>query len=141
MGISDSHAGGDMQKRALTITVGAAALVALAGLAAVASIHYFREPFVSKFAGGDPDQVQAATSATTPGEGPVGGWEAYRSAARTYPADEIPPAVVANARATFEQIAAADAKGGDPGAKGHKWNFYAPLQAAVQPGVTAFSGS
>jgi len=102
-----------MQKRTLRIAVGATALVTLAGVAAVLGTWSFREPFVSKFAGGDPDMVQTANSATTPGEGPVGGWEAYVAASRTYPADVIPPAVVADAKAKFEKIAAADAKTGD----------------------------
>src|SRR5206468_2112781 len=127
-----------MRKSTLRIAVGASALLALVGVAAVVGPSLYHEPFVSKFAGGDPDQ---ASSATTPGEGPVGGWEAFLSAMRTYPADEIPPAVVANARATFERIAVADASRGDPGAKGHKWSFYGPLLAGVQPGVTSFSGA
>src|SRR6266478_2569522 len=130
-----------MPKITLRIVVGAAALATLAGLAATLGTWSRHEPFSSKFAGGDPDAAQATSSATTPGEGPVGGWEAYLAAARTYPADVIPPAVVKNARATFERNAAADAKNGDPGAKGHKWNLYGPTQAAIQPGVTAFSGA
>ena len=130
-----------LRKRMLGIGVGTAALVTLAGLAEVVGIWSFREPFVSKFAGGDPDMVQTATSETTPGEGPIGGWEAYLAASRTYPADVIPPAVVATAKAKFEKIAAADAKTGDPKGKGHKWNFFGPMQDAVQPGVTSFSGA
>ena len=127
-----------MRKSTLRIAVGASALLTLVGVAAVVGPSLLREPFVSKFAGGDPDQ---ASSATTPGEGPVGGWAAFLSAMRTYPADVIPPAVVANAKATFERIAGADARTGDPGAKGHKWSFYGPLLAGVQPGVTSFSGA
>ena len=50
----------------------------------------------AKFAGGDPDA--AASQKDTPGEGPVGGLEAYFSAQRTYPADEIPPAVAEKPR-------------------------------------------
>src|SRR5438132_2769842 len=128
-----------MRKSTLRIAVGATAFVTLAGLATVLWTEFRHEPFRAKFAGGDPDA--AASSATTPGEGPIGGWEAYRSAARTYPADVIPPGVVGNAKATFEGIAAVDAKTGDPGAKGHLWKFYGPTQAAIQPGVTAFSGA
>src|SRR2546425_5454564 len=130
-----------MLKITMKIVIGAAALATLAGLAAAFGTRSRHEPFSSKFAGGDPDAAQATSSATTPGEGPVGGWEAYLAAARTYPADVIPPAVVKNARATFERNAAADAKNGDPGAKGHKWNLYGPTQEGVQPGVTAFSGA
>ena len=44
------------------------------------------------------------------GEGPVGGYEAYLSASRTYPAAAIPPAVVARAKATFNRIAKRDAR-------------------------------
>ena len=101
-----------MQQTTLKIAVSAAALATLAGLAAADG-----------------------------GDRPPGGLEAYKSASRTYPADVIPPDVVANARATFEGIAAVDAKAGDPGAKGHLWKFYGPTQAAIQPGVTAFSGA
>jgi hypothetical protein len=82
----------------------------------------------------DPDA--ASTSADTPGEGPVGGYEAYLSAARTYPANVIPPAVVQNARATFEKIA----KQGDPQGNNH-WNSYGPLHNSIQPGVLSFSGA
>ena len=89
-----------MRKSTLRIAVGATAFVTLAGLAAVLWTEFRHEPFRSKFAGGDPDA--AASSATTPGEGPIGGWEAYRSAARTYPADVIPPGVVGNARRELE---------------------------------------
>jgi hypothetical protein len=88
----------------------------------------------SKFAGGDPDA--AATSADTPGEGPVGGYEAYLSAAKTYPANVIPPAFVQNAKNTFEKIA----KQGDPQGNNH-WNSYGPLQNSIQPGVLSFSGA
>lgn len=97
------------------------------------------EAFVSKFAGGDPDAQ--ASGATKPGEGPIGGWEAYKAAARTYPANEIPPAVVQSAKATHRRIALADSETGDPGANGHRWNFYAPKLDAIQPGVTSFSGA
>src|SRR5262249_24414251 len=76
---------------------------------------------------GDGDLDQRSNRATTPGEGPIGGFEAYRAASRTYPADEIAPQIVANARATFQRIANADANNGDPNAAGHKWSFYAPL--------------
>jgi hypothetical protein len=62
-----------MQQTTLKIAVSAAALATLAGLAAADG-----------------------------GDRPPGGLEAYKSASRTYPADVIPPDVVANARATFE---------------------------------------
>jgi len=62
-------------------------------------------PFVSK-AGGE--------AGDTPGEvanheGPTS-YDAYMSAARTYPARAIPPAVVARAKTTFNRIAKADAR-------------------------------
>jgi hypothetical protein len=133
-----------MRRRTYRLTAGAVALVALVTVSAfalVGSTSSGREGFVSKFAGGDPDAAQAQNSEATPGEGPVGGYDAYLSAALTYPANVIPPSVVDQSAATFERIATADAKNGDPGAKGHKWNFYGPTQAGVQPGVTAFSGA
>ena len=82
----------------------------------------------------------------TAGEGPVGGYEAYLSASRTYPAAAIPPAVVARAKATFNRIAKRDARL----AKSHgrrfldsdgKWTQYGPQKYALQPGVTSFSGA
>src|SRR5262245_4320058 len=90
---------------------------------------------------GDRDAVPLRSARTTPGEGPIGGYEAYKSAVRTYPADVIPPTVVANAGATFGRIAAQDASTGDPRSKGHRWSQYGPTQDATQPGVTAFSGA
>ena len=60
--------------------------------------------------GGDPD-ARPTNYRTTPGEGPIGGYEAYKSAVRTYPANVIPPSMVQNARNTFNKIAAQ----GDPG--------------------------
>jgi hypothetical protein len=72
---------------------------------------------------------------TIPSEGPVGGYEAYKSAARTYPANVIPPSMVRNARNTFSRIAAH----GDPGNNNH-WQSYGPIQNAIEPGVLAFTG-
>ena len=88
----------------------------------------------AKLAGG-PDAA-ASTEADSPGEGPLGGYEAYLSAAKTYPANVIPPAVVENAKKTFDRIA----KQGDPQGNNH-WNSYGPLHRAVQPGVLSFSGA
>src|SRR6266487_2750874 len=53
---------------------------------------------------GERDAVRNAR--TTPGEGPAGGYEAYKSAVRTYPANVIPPSMVQNAKNTFNRIAA-----------------------------------
>src|SRR5215471_21272847 len=58
-----------------------------------------------------------------PGEGPAGGYEAYKSAARTYPANLIPPSMVQNAKNTFNRIAAQ----GDPQGNNH-WQAYGALQ-------------
>ena len=91
---------------------------------------------LGKFGLGDPDARGAASAQASPGEGPVGGWEAYKAALRTYPAEAIPPAVVANARATFEKIAKAGTSEGN-----NHWQLYAPTSVALQPGVLAFSGA
>jgi hypothetical protein len=88
---------------------------------------------LGKFAAGDPTESRM----DTPGEGPVGGYDAYLSAARTYPANEIPPSVVQNARATFEKIA----KSGDPSGGNNHWQRYGPQQNSIQPGVLSFSGA
>src|SRR6476469_2484423 len=83
---------------------------------------------------GDPD-AGSTSARTTPGEGPVGGYEAYKSAVRTYPANVIPPSMVQNAKNTVNKIAAQ----GDPGGNNH-WKSYGPLQNAIEPGVLAFTG-
>jgi hypothetical protein len=91
-------------------------------------------PATAKIAG---DRDGLSTSArTTPGEDPVGRYEAYKSAARTYPANVIPPKMVQNARKTFEKIA----KQGDP-KNNNFWQSYGPLQNSIQPGVLSFSGA
>src|SRR5438552_3310881 len=84
---------------------------------------------------GDPDEV-LRSARTRPSEGPVGGYEAYKSAARTYPANVIPPSMVQNAKNTFLKIA----KQGDP-KNNNFWLSYGPLQNSIQPGVLAFSGA
>src|SRR5262245_15731684 len=82
---------------------------------------------------GERDAVRNAR--TIPGEGPAGGYEAYKSAVRTYPANEIPTWLVRNARNTFTRIAAQ----GDPGGNNH-WQAYGLLQTAIEPGVLELSG-
>jgi hypothetical protein len=94
-----------------------------------------REQVAMLKTGGDPD-APFKSRRTTPGEGPIGGYEAYKSAARTYPADVIPPWMVENAKSTFNKIAL----NGDPQGNNH-WNSYGPIQHSVQPGVLAFSGA
>ena len=77
----------------------------------------------------------------TAGEGPLGSFDAYLSAQRTYPANVIPPAIADRAGETFSTIVNQDAKSGDPQGKGKKWELYGPQQDAVQPGITSFSGA
>src|SRR5437016_2914542 len=91
---------------------------------------------------GDPDVV-LRRARTTPGEGPIGGYEAYKSAARTYPANVIPPSMVQNAKKTFNKIAtqtAASSSSNTVTGNNH-WQSYGPLQNSVQPGVLSFSGA
>jgi hypothetical protein len=90
---------------------------------------------------GERDGVGLASKEEAAGEGPLGGFDAYLSAERTYPANVIPPAIAERAGNTFDAIAAVDAKKGDPKAAGRSWKFYGPRQNATQPGVTSFSGA
>src|SRR6266540_693024 len=117
-----------------------AALFLLAG-----SLALFLVLFTGRSAGSgpgfEPKFGSGENAAEAAGEGPLGGYEAYLSAARTYPANVIPPAIAQRAEATFAGIAALDAKKGDPKGKGGKWNLYGPRTAAIQPGVTSFSGA
>src|SRR5436305_7141247 len=84
-----------------------------------------------------------STSArTTPGEGPIGGYEAYKSATRPYPANVIPVSMVQNAKKTFNKIAAQTAASGSTTLTGNNhWQSYGPIQNSVQPGVLSFSGA
>ena len=84
------------------------------------------------------------------GEGPAAGYEAYRSASRTYPANTISPAIVARAKTTFTKIARRDARlrkvlrsrnGRGFQWDDSKWRLYGPRKYAVEPGVVAFSGA
>ena len=88
-----------------------------------------------KWSLGDPDEAYKTeggdSSEAKVGEGPLGGLEAYLSAQRTYPADEIPPVIPLQAGATFEKIAAKDAASGDPKANGHKWSLFGPTTDAT----------
>ena len=125
---------------ALVLAAGGLTAVLVSGGNGSESEH---EVHVGKFAGGDPDQQtsKGQNEEDTAGEGPVGGWEAYLAAMRTYPANVIPPTVVAKADATFTKIDAQDNTTGDSHSKGHRWSLYGPTQDATQPGVTAFSGA
>jgi len=90
---------------------------------------------------GEPDAI-STSARTTPGEAPVGGYEAYKSAARTYPANVIPPSMVQNAKKTFDKIATQTASNGNTTSTGNnKWQSYGPLQNSIQPGLLSFSGA
>jgi hypothetical protein len=88
-------------------------------------------------------------SGDTPGEvasheGPTS-FDAYMSAARSYPATTIPPAIAARAKATFNRIAKADARRVRHGrhllGDGSRWRLYGPRVNATEPGVLSFSGA
>ena len=90
---------------------------------------------------GEPDAI-SISSRTRPGEAPVGGYEAYKSATRTYPANVIPVSMVQNAKKTFNKIAAQTAANTSSTLTGNNhWLSYGPIQNSVQPGVLSFSGA
>jgi hypothetical protein len=125
-----------MRGRTYGIIGGVAAISVIAAIAFAVSTGSSTRLQVAKFAAGDPDSAQA-----TPGEGPIGGLDAYLAAQRAYPAQEIPPAIAQQAEATFEKIAKKDALTGDPRSNGNQWEQYGPKVNATQPGVTSFSGA
>src|SRR5439155_23086330 len=76
-----------------TLVTAAAAMAFVAGGNRLFTVGNQSSPFSEDRAAkgkiaGDPDAV-STSARTTPGEGPVGRYEAYKSAARTYPADVI----------------------------------------------------
>jgi hypothetical protein len=90
---------------------------------------------------GDPDAI-STSARTTPGEGPIGGYEAYKSATRTYPANVIPPSMVQNAKKTFNKIAAQSVSNSKDSSSGNNhWVSYGPIQNSIQPGLLSFSGA
>jgi hypothetical protein len=126
-----------MRGRTYAIIGGVAAISAIAAIAlAVSSGGSRPQQFTSKFAAGDPDSAAAA-----PGEGPSDGVEAYLAAQRAYPAQSVPPALTEQAGTTFAEIAAKDARVGDPKGKGNNWEQVGPKVDGTQPGVTSFSGA
>jgi hypothetical protein len=127
-----------MRARLYGTIVGVAATAAIFAVVLAVTGGSSTRPHIykAKLAAGDPDAARA-----TPGEGPIGGWDAYLAAARAYPANQIPPTVADRAEVAFDAIAAADAKRGDPKGKGHKWQQVGPKENANQPGVTSFSGA
>src|SRR5438067_515565 len=97
---------------------------------------------ISKIAG--ERDAESTSARTTPGEGPIGGYEAYKSATRTYPANVIPPSMVQNAKKTFNKIAtqsASNSNNGNGPSGNNKWVSYGPIQNSIQPGVLSFSGA
>src|SRR5207249_5595399 len=81
---------------------------------------------------GDPDAV-LRNARTTPGEAPPTGYEAYKSATRTYPANVIPPSMVQNAKKTFNKIATQTAASSSNTLTGNNhWLSYGPIQNSVQ---------
>src|SRR5437763_11757989 len=129
---------------AVTLMSAAAAMAFVAGGDTLVTVGSSSTPFsqdkeARAKIGGDPDAV-STSARTTPGEGPIGGYEAYKSAARTYPANVIPPSMVQNAKKTFDKIATQSAKLAGPNSNNH-WQSYGPIQNSVQPGVLSFSGA
>src|SRR5437773_11621887 len=99
---------------------------------------------ISKIAG--ERDAESTSARTTPGEGPIGGYEAYKSATRTYPANVIPPSMVQNAKKTFNKIAKQSALNSNNATSNatisnNHWQSYAPIQTSIQPGVLSFSGA
>src|SRR5437773_5451547 len=129
---------------AVTLMSAAAAMAFVAGGDTLVTIGNRSNPFLqdrlatAKIAGERDEVLRSAH--TLPGEGPIGGYEAYKSAARTYPANVIPPSMVQNAKKTFDKIATQSAKQAGPNSNNH-WQSYGPIQTSVQPGVLSFSGA
>src|SRR5438477_4131228 len=95
-------------------------------------------PATGKIAG--ERDAESTSARTTPGEGPIGGYEAYKSATRTYPANVIPPSMVQNAKKTFNKIATQTAANSTSSTTNNNhWLSYGPIQNSVQPGVLSFS--
>src|SRR5438067_2178180 len=137
---------------AMTLFSGAAAMAFVAGgnkLATVDNVssQLSQDREAKGKMAGDPDVV-LRSARTVPGEGPVGGYEAYKSATRTYPANVIPVSMVQNAKKTFEKIAKQSALTTSNAAttstaptSNNVWQSYGPIQNSVQPGVLSFSGA
>src|SRR5438445_3920837 len=127
---------------AVTLMSAAAAMAFVAGGDTLVTIGNASSPFLqdrlvtAKIAG----ERESTSARTLPGEGPIGGYEAYKSAARTYPANVIPTSMVQNAKKTFDKIATQSAKQAGPNSNNH-WQSYGPIQNSVQPGVLSFSGA
>src|SRR3954451_11187432 len=119
-----------MPKRRIGALVAAGVIAALAVGNLLASSSSSKVTHVSKFS---PTAIaaQLGKAADTAGEGPTGGYEAYKAAQRTYPANVIPPQVAQRAEVAFEALAKRDAVSGDPAAAGRKWQHYGPRRTAT----------
>src|SRR5437773_6900647 len=129
---------------AVTLMSAAAAIAFVAGGDTLITIgnrssSFLQDRLATAKIAGERDEVLRSAH-TLPGEGPIGGYEAYKSAARTYPANVIPPSMVQNAKKTFDKIATQSAKQAGPNSNNH-WQSYGPIQTSVQPGVLSFSGA
>jgi len=135
---------GESMTRTRTSVVGASFLLLAAAVA------LFLVLMAGKSSGTAPGFVPklgspAGNETEMAGESPRQNYEAYISAARTYPANQISPAIVARAKATFNRIAKRDARLAKSGrrfqAADAKWRLFGPRKYGVQPGVTSFSGA
>ena len=93
---------------------------------------------------GEADAAGENSAAEVVREGPTS-FEQWRAQSRTYPAKAVPAKVVARARATFNRIAARDARRLAHSRRllvdGTKWKLYGPTENATEPGVISFSGA
>src|SRR5947207_12526198 len=136
---------------AVTLMSAAAAMAFVAGGDRLFTVSSPSSPFSEDLEAkgkiaGEPDAVLrnartkpgdgAIRGHTKSGEGPIGGYEAYKSATRTYPANVIPVSMVQNAKNTFIKIA----NQGDP-TSNNFWQSYGPFQNSIEPGVLSFSGA
>src|SRR5947207_4047513 len=137
---------------AVTLMSAAAAMAFVAGGDTLVTIgnrssSFLQDRLATAKIAGERDEVLRSAH-TVPGEGPIGGYEAYKSAARTYPANVIPPSMVQNAKKTFEKIAkqtatqsATQTATQAAPTSNNVWQSYGPLQNSNEPGVLAFSGA
>src|SRR5436190_15118929 len=131
---------------AVTLMSAAAAMAFVAGGDTLVTIgsrssSFSQDKVVTAKIAGERDEV-LRSARTVPGEGPIGGYEAYKSAARTYPANVIPPSMVQNAKKTFNKIATQTAANSTSSTTSNNhWLSYGPIQNSVQPGVSSFSGA
>src|SRR4029079_12952135 len=91
---------------------------------------------------GEANAAGESNAAEVVREGPTS-FEQWRDQTRTDPAQAIPAKVVARARASFNRIAARDARRLAHARRlqmdGHKWKLYGPTENATQPGALSLS--